>query len=162
MRRPMIPILALVIAVATSLAPGRAHAQAQLTTPVLTLEQVKRVVAAAEAEAASNTWNVVIVVVDAGGHLMHLQRSERVQLASLEIAQKKARSAAFYRRATKAFADALNEGRTSVLSLPNAMPLEGGVPLMIGDVVVGAIGVSGVTAQQDGQIAAAGAAALGT
>ena len=159
MRRPTIPILALVvIAAAATLAPARAHAQA--TKPVLTLEQVKRVVAAAEAEAARNDWNVVIAVVDDGGNLMYLQRNERVQLASLQIAQKKARSAAYYRRATKGFSDALAEGRTAVLTLPDAMPLEGGVPLLIGDVVVGAIGVSGVTAQQDGQIAAAGAAAL--
>ena len=159
MRRPTIPILALaVIAAAATLAPEQAHAQA--TKPVLTLEQVKRVVAAAEAEAARNNWNVVIAVVDDGGNLMYLQRNERVQLASLEIAQKKARSAAYYRRPTKGFSDALAEGRTAVLTLPDAMPLEGGVPLLIGDVVVGAIGVSGVTAQQDGQIAAAGAAVL--
>lgn len=159
MRRPPIPILALaVMAAAATLAPKHAHAQA--TKPVLTLEQVKRVVAAAEAEAARNNWNVVIAVVDDGGNLMYLQRNERVQLASLEIAQKKARSAAYYRRPTKGFSDALAEGRTAVLTLPDAMPLEGGVPLLIGDVVVGAIGVSGVTAQQDGQIAAAGAAVL--
>ena len=159
MRRPTTPILALaVIAAAATLVPQHAHAQA--TKPVLTLEQVKRVVAAAEAEAARNDWNVVIAVVDDGGNLMYLQRNERVQLASLEIAQKKARSAAYYRRATKGFSDALAEGRTAVLTLPDAMPLEGGVPLLIGEVVVGAIGVSGVTAQQDGQIAAAGAAVL--
>ena len=162
MRRPMIPVLALAMTAAgASVAPARAQAQMQSTKPVVTLEQVKRVVAAAEAEAARNNWNVVIAIVDDGGHLMYLQRSERVQIASLEIAQKKARSAAYYRRATKGFADALNDGRSSVLALPNAMPLEGGVPLLIGDVVVGAIGVSGVTAQQDGQIAAAGAAVLG-
>ena len=82
MRRPTIRILALaVIAASATLVPQHAHAQA--TKPVLTLEQVKRVVAAAEAEAARNDWNVVIVVVDDGGNLMYLQRNERVQLASL-------------------------------------------------------------------------------
>lgn len=127
----------------------------------LTLSQVKKIAAAAEAEAASNNWRVIIAIVDAAGHLLYLQRDENAQLASLEIAQAKARTAALYRRPTKVFADFLAEGRQTPHFLPNVMPLEGGLPILLDGKVVGAIGVSGVTAQQDGQIAAAGVAALG-
>ena len=137
-----------------------AHAQTP-TKPMLTLDAVKRIAAAADAEATRNNWKVVIVIVDDGGHLMHLQRSEDVQLGSLEIAQAKARTAAFYRRPTKAFADRLaNDNATALLSMPDVIPLEGGLPIIIDGRTIGAVGVSGVTSQQDAQIAQAGINAL--
>jgi uncharacterized protein GlcG (DUF336 family) len=98
--------------------------------------------------------------VDAGGHLVLLRRLDNTQLGSVAVAEEKAKSAVLFRRPTKAFADAVAAGRTAVLRLPGAIPIEGGVPLVTGGQVVGAIGVSGVTSEQDGQIAEAGAKAL--
>lgn len=127
---------------------------------VLTLEGAKKIAAAAEAEAKKNKWNVVIAIVDEGGYLVYLQRMDDVQTASIEIALKKAQSAAAFRRPTKAFEDQLVGGRAAILKLPGAMPFEGGLPVVVDGKVIGAIGVSGVTAQQDGQIAKAGLDAL--
>jgi len=144
------------IMLATWLAlPG--HASAQLPQrPVLTLEAATRIADAAQAEAARNGWNVVIAVVDDGGHLVHLRRMDGTQVGSVAVAQEKAKSAIYFRRPTKAFSDAVASGRTAVLRLPGAIPIEGGIPLAQGNQMVGAIGVSGVTSEQDGQIAAAG------
>jgi glc operon protein GlcG len=128
--------------------------------PVLTLEAATRIADAAHAEAARNKWNVVIAVVDHGGHLVHLRRLDGTQLGSVVVAEEKAKSAVLFRRPTKAFADAVASGRTAVLRLPGAIPIEGGVPLFVGEQVIGAIGVSGVTAEQDGQVAQAGAKAF--
>jgi glc operon protein GlcG len=148
------------IVLATWLAVPR-HAAAQLSQqPALTLEAATRIAAAAEAEATRNKWNVVIAVVDGGAHLVHLRRMDGAQLGSIAVAQDQAKSAVLFRRPTKAFADAVASGRTAVLRLAGAIPIEGGVPLVVGDQVVGAIGVSGVTAEQDGQIAQAGVKAL--
>lgn len=130
------------------------------TRQVLTLEIAKQIAAAAAAEAAANKWTVVIAILDEGGNLMYLERIDDTQIASIEVAQAKARSAVGFKRPTKVFEDALTGGRTAILSLPGAMPVEGGVPLTLNGRIVGAIGVSGVTSQQDGQIAQAGAAAL--
>lgn len=128
---------------------------------VLTLDGARQVAAAAEATARQNGWNVVIAIVDEGGHLVLLHRLDGTQIGSVEVAQAKARSAALFRRPTKVMADALAQGSSAFLALPGAMPVEGGVPLVAdGGVVVGAIGVSGVTSQQDGVVAQAGAAAL--
>ncbi len=136
-------------------------ARAQLADQkVLTLDGARQVAAAAEATARQNGWNVVIAIVDAGGHLILLHRLDNTQIGSVEVAQAKARSAALFRRPTKVMADALAQGSSAFLALPGAMPVEGGVPLVADGVVVGAIGVSGVTSQQDGVIAQAGAAAL--
>jgi len=143
-----------------ALAAG-APSVAQLTQrKALTLEAARKIAAAAEAEARKNNWNVVIAIVDDGGHLIYLQRMDNVQIASIEIALRKARSAALFRRPTKAFEDQLVGGRQAVLALPGAMPFEGGLPIVADGQVIGAIGVSGVTAQQDGQIAKAGVDAL--
>jgi glc operon protein GlcG len=140
-------------------APG--HATAQSTQqPALTLEAATRIADAAQAEATRNKWNVVIAVVDGGGHLVHLRRLDGTQLGSVVVAEEKAKSAVMFRRPTKAFADAVASGRTAVLRLPGAIPIEGGIPLVVGEQVVGAIGVSGVTAEQDGQIAQAGVKAF--
>lgn len=134
------------------------HAAAQASP--LTLAAATRIADAAQAEATRNQWNVVIAVLDGGGHLVHLRRMDGAQLGSVDVAQDKARSAVLFRRPTKAFADAVASGRVGVLRLAGAMPIEGGIPLLVGDQVVGAIGVSGVTSEQDGQVAQAGARAL--
>jgi len=133
-------------------------AMAQLADKkVLTLDGARKVAAAAEAEAKKNNWNVVIAIVDDGGNLIYLQRADGTQTGSIEIAIAKARTAQAFKRPTKVFEDAVGSGRTVILGIDGAMPLEGGLPIKVGDQVVGAIGVSGVTAQQDGQIAKAGA-----
>lgn len=128
---------------------------------MLTLDAVKRIAAAADAEAARNNWKVVIVIVDASGQLMYLQRHDDVQLGSLQIAQAKARTAALYRRPTKVWADRLaGENGSIVLTFPDVIPLEGGLPIIVQGYTIGAVGVSGVISQQDAQIAQAGISAL--
>lgn len=128
----------------------------------ITLEQAKKVLAAAESEARKNQWNVVIAIVDTGGHLVLLQRLDDTQFGSVEVARQKAWSAAAFRRPTKVFQDALAAGGEGLrmLRVEGASPLEGGLPIVIGGKIIGAIGVSGVTSQQDGQIAKAGVDAL--
>lgn len=128
--------------------------------PVLTLEDAKRIAAAAEAEAQRNGWRVVIAVVDDGGHLLYLQRSHDTQFGSVETAIKKAHAAVAFQRPTKASEDAVLGGRLIHLALPGVIPAEGGVPLEIDGTIVGGLGISGVRSFQDGQIAAAGVAAL--
>jgi glc operon protein GlcG len=141
---------------------GVATASAQLMDKKgLTLEAAKKIAAAAEEEAVKNKWTVVIAIVDEGGNLVYLQRLDETQIGSIEVAIQKAKTAVSFKRPSKALEDAvLTGGRTVVLSLPGALPIEGGVPLVVNDKVIGAIGVSGVTAQQDGQIAKAGVDAL--
>jgi glc operon protein GlcG len=127
----------------------------------LTLEAAKKVAAAAEEEAVKNKWTVVIAIVDEGGNLVYLQRLDETQIGSIEVAIQKAKTAVSFKRPTKALEDAvITGGRTVVLSLPGAVPIEGGLPLVVDGKVLGAVGVSGVTAQQDGQIAKAGVDAL--
>lgn len=128
--------------------------------PILTLEDAKRVAAAAEAEALANEWKVVIAVVDDGGHLLYLQRSHDTQFGSIETAIAKAHAAVAFQRPTKASEDAVLSGRLIHLALPGVIPAEGGVPLLVEGVVVGGLGISGVRSFQDGQIAQAGADAI--
>ena len=127
---------------------------------VLTLEGAKAIAAAAEAEAVKNKWNVVIAILDETGSPIYLQRMDDTQVGSVEVAMQKAKSAFLFRRPTKAFEDGVAGGRAALLRLPGAMPIEGGLPIQVGGQTIGAIGVSGVTSQQDGQIAAAGLAVL--
>lgn len=122
---------------------------------VLNLEAAKRIAAAAEAEARKNNWNVVIALVDDGGHLVYLQRMDDTQYASVKVATEKAQTAIGFKRPTKAFEDAVVSGKTAILGLP-IIPLEGGLPLVVDGKMIGAIGVSGVTSQQDGIVAKAG------
>jgi len=131
------------------------------TKPVLMLDDVKKIAAAAEAEALANNWAVVISIVDDGGHLLWLQRLDGVAPISAHMAPAKARTAAMGCRESKIYEDMINNGRVSFLSAPliEGM-LEGGVPIMVDDVCVGAVGVSGVKSAQDAQIAKAGIAAL--
>ena len=128
--------------------------------PLLTLEDAKRIAAAAQAEAQRNDWRVVIAVVDDGGHLLYLQRSHDTQFGSVETAIQKAHAAVAFQRPTKVSEDAVQSGRLIHLALPGVIPAEGGVPLQIDGVVIGGLGISGVRSSQDGQIAAAGVAAL--
>jgi glc operon protein GlcG len=125
---------------------------------VLTLDAAKTIAAAAQAEAERRGAAVVIVVVDEGGHLLLLHRLNDTQVASVEVGIGKARTAAIFRRPSKVFEDQIREGRVAALALPGATPLQGGVPIIVGGKVIGAIGVSGNTPQEDEDIAKAGAA----
>jgi len=150
-------------ALVVSLLAGAAQAAWSSTLPsrpVLTLEAAKRVGAAAEAEAIKRGATVVIVVVDDGGHVLFLERLNDTQVASVDVGIGKARTAAIFRRPSKVFEDQIRDGRVAALALPGATPLQGGLPLLVGDRVVGAIGVSGNTPQEDEDIAKAGAAAF--
>jgi glc operon protein GlcG len=124
---------------------------------VLTLEAAKQIAAAAEKEAIANKWNMYIIILDDGGNYLYMERMDDAQLGSFDVATAKARSAVFFKRPSKGFSDAVASGQTYVLKVPNAMPVEGGIPLMDNGKVIGAIGVSGASAQQDGIVAKAGA-----
>lgn len=128
--------------------------------PALTLTAAKRIAAAAEAEALKHDWPVVIAVVDDGGHLLFLQRLDRAQTGSVRVAVAKAEAAVAFKRPTAVWEKMLTEGQTRVLNLPGVLASEGGVPLTFQGTIVGAIGVSGVKASEDGQIARAGACSM--
>ena len=130
------------------------------TKPMLTLDDARTMAAAGEAEAMTHNWNVVIAIVDDGGHLLLLHRLDGVAPISAYIAPEKARSAAMGKRESKVYEDMINQGRTSFLSAPLQGMLEGGVPIVVDGVVVGAVGVSGVKSSEDAQIAKAAVAAL--
>src|SRR4051812_36527810 len=150
--------IAVVAVVTAAILPAAA---ADLPTKrTLTLEVARQVAAAAENHARENKWNVCIAIVDDGGHLIYFQRMDGTQHGSVLVSQKKAQSAIAFKRPTKVFEDGVAGGRNVLLALPGGVPLEGGVPLTIDGEMIGAIGVSGVTAQQDGIIAQAGVDAL--
>ncbi|HEX2637239.1 MAG TPA: heme-binding protein [Gemmatimonadales bacterium] len=131
------------------------------TVRALTLDAAKAMAAAAERFAIERDWTVAIAVVDAGGGLILLHCLDDTQPASREIAVRKARTAALLHRPTKALEDGIAGGRTALLTLPGIVALEGGVPIRVDGAVIGAIGVSGMASAQDGEVAAAGHAALG-
>lgn len=126
---------------------------------ILDLDSARRVAAAAQAEADKNAWEVAIAIVDDGGHLMYLQR-DKVQLGSIDVCIDKAKAALMFRRPTRVWEEIVNGDRPGYLALQGMMPLEGGLPLIYQDQLVGAIGVSGVKSTEDGIIAQAGASAL--
>ena len=130
-------------------------------TPI-SLETAKKIAAPALAEAAKNNWNIAVAVVDPGGNLVYYEKMDNTQLGSAHIAVEKARTAAMFKRPTKAFQDALANGAENlrILGLPGVVPAEGGIPLLIDGKIVGAIGVSGMTSAQDNQCAKAGAESL--
>ena len=132
------------------------------STQALEFTDVKRIAAAAEAEALKNNWDVTIAIVDDGGHLLHLQRLDGAPPISAHIAPSKANTAAMGRRESKVYEDVINGGRTSFLSAPyiHGM-LEGGVPILKDGQCLGAVGVSGVKSNEDAQVARAGIAAIG-
>jgi uncharacterized protein GlcG (DUF336 family) len=127
----------------------------------LTLADVQKIAAAAEAEARKNNWNVGIAIVDDGGHLMHFKRMDGAGLQTAVIAPGKAKTSAITRRPSKGLEDIVAGGRHAFLSVPDMVLLEGGEPIIAGGVCIGAVGVSGVRSDQDAQIARAGIAALG-
>jgi uncharacterized protein GlcG (DUF336 family) len=137
--------------------PARAQL---LQTQTLSLQAARTMAAAAEAEARENNWNVAIAIVDAAGELILFHRLDQTQPASLDIAIGKARTAARFRRPTKVLEDAVAGGRTVLLALDGVLPLEGGLPIVVDGRVIGAVGVSGVTSQQDAQVAQAAIDAL--
>lgn len=148
------------IAAAVLLLLGTANASAQtVDVPTLSMEGARRVLDAAETEAKRNGWNVSIAITDPAGQLLAFARLDGAPPASIGIAQGKARTAAWFRRPSKAIED-LAASRAGVVTLEGITALEGGVPITVGERVVGAIGVSGVTSQQDAQVARAGAAAV--
>ncbi len=126
------------------------------TQPILTLSDAQRISNEAEKRAREDNWNVVIAILDAGGHLISLRKMDGTQVGSVEVAQAKAKTAVFFKRPTKVFQESVAAGNVHVLSLPNVTAVEGGLPIYIDGIVVGAIGISGVTSDQDGIIAAAG------
>ena len=126
----------------------------------LNLETAKKIAAAASVEAKKNSWPMAIAIVDNHGTLVYYEMADDTQTASAGIALDKARSAATFRRPTKVFEDAVAGGRVAILGLAGAVPIEGGLPVVVGGKIVGAIGVSGATAPQDGQVAKAGLEAL--
>ncbi|AWT11697.1 hypothetical protein DM292_16530 [Stutzerimonas frequens] len=127
---------------------------------VLSQTEVATILAAARAEAQANGWAVTIVVADDGGHPLALERLDGCAPIASYIATEKARSSALGRRETKGYEEMVNNGRSAFLSAPVVCSLEGGVPVVVDGQVIGSVGVSGVTAAQDAQIAKAGVAAL--
>ena len=143
------------------LIPGRGSSADMFPTKrVLPLEVATKIAAAAQAEAVKRGSTVVIAVVDDGGNLILLHRLDNTQVASVEVGIGKARTAAIFRRPSKDFEDQIRSGRVAAIVLPGATPLQGGIPLLVEGQVIGAIGVSGNTPQEDEDIAKVGAAAL--
>jgi len=130
--------------------------------PSITLAQAKQVADAALAPARENGWTMVIAIVDPGGHLVYLEKMDQTQVGSVGIAQQKAYSAAIYKRPTKMFQDRLASGGAGllVLRLKDAIPVEGGVPIVVDGKLIGALGVSGGSSAEDEACAEAGASAL--
>ncbi len=155
-RRMAAPLLAVAGLIALSCSAG---AQ-MLDRKVMSIAQAKTIAAAAMAEAEKNNWTVVVAILDEGGHLMYLERRDGTQLASAEIAVQKARAALLFKRSTKAMEDAAAQRPAFHTLNREVAMIEGGLPLMFNNAVVGAIGVSGVTSQQDGVAAKAGVDAL--
>jgi len=125
------------------------------------VETARKIAAAAVAEGKKNGWNVAVAIVDGDGELVFFERIDSTQAGSIVVSQEKARTAARFKRPTKAFEDALVGGRQAILGLPGVVPIEGGLPLLVDGKIIGAIGVSGATSQQDGVCAQAGADSLG-
>lgn len=130
------------------------------SVPALTLDGAKAMAAAAEAEGLRHGWNVAVAIVDAAGGLILFHRLENTQPASEAIAMGKARTAARFKRPSKLLEDSVASGRVAILSLEGVVPMQGGLPIIVEQQVIGAIGVSGVTAVQDEQVAQAGIAAF--
>jgi uncharacterized protein GlcG (DUF336 family) len=124
--------------------------------PSVTIDQAKKIAARVVAECAANKWNIAVAVVDTGGHLVYFERIQNTQVASMDIAILKAKAAANYRRPTRAFVDAIAKTGPAIMTLPGVIASPGGVPIMVDGKVTGAVGVSGVTGDQDEQCAMAG------
>lgn len=158
-------LLSMAIGTALALTAATAGAQAPPPPPYgapITLEQAKKIMAGAEAESKKNNWSMVITILDSGGHTVMTQRLDGTQLGSLEVARDKAWSAVAFRRPTKVFEDLVAQGGANLrlLKLNGANPIEGGIPIVVDGKIIGAVGVSGGSAPQDGQVAKAGIDAL--
>jgi glc operon protein GlcG len=123
--------------------------------PAVTLDQAKKLAAAAAAEANKNNWRVAVAIVDTHGFLKYYEMMDDTQTGSAAVSVEKARTAAMFRRPTKMLEDSITGGRTAALGLKGALPIEGGLPIVVSGKVIGAIGVSGLTSPQDGQVAQA-------
>jgi glc operon protein GlcG len=130
--------------------------------PPITLEQAKRVMAAAELEAAKNSWQVAIAILDSGGNMVMFHKIDNTQLASIGASEGKASTALRFKRPSKALDDAIAAGGAGLrlLAVKDITPLEGGLPVMLDGKIIGAIGVSGALSSQDAQVARAGVAAV--
>ncbi len=148
-----------ILALAFALIMTGFTARAQLPVKkVLTLEVAKKIATTAEAEATKRGATIVIVIVDDGGYVLLLERLDDTQVASVDVGIGKARTAAIFRRPSKVFEDQVRDGRVAALALPGATPLQGGIPITFEGKVIGAIGVSGNTPQEDEDIAKVAAA----
>ena len=141
------------------MAPGTINARLAAGCAGLAYEAAKKAMAAAEAEAVKNNWPMAIVILDSTGHIVMLHRLDNTQYGSIRVAQDKAQTALDFRRPSKVFEDSVAQGGIGMrtLGLRGATPLEGGVPIIADSKIIGAVGVSGATAQQDGQVAKIGA-----
>lgn len=128
--------------------------------PSINLTAAKKIAAGVVAECQSNKWNVAVAIVDTHGFLVYFERAEDTQTASMKIAVLKAKAAATYRRTTRVFADVIAKGGPAIMTLPGVVASPGGVPIFVGGKIIGAVGVSGVTGDQDEQCAKAGVAAM--
>jgi len=130
--------------------------------PVITLDDAKRVMAAAELEATKNSWQVAITILDSGGNLVMFHKVDNTQLASVTASEGKARTALTFKRPSKVLDDAIAAGGAGLrlLAVKDITPLEGGLPILVDGKIIGAIGVSGALSSQDAQVAKAGADAL--
>ncbi|HXL75329.1 MAG TPA: heme-binding protein [Burkholderiales bacterium] len=126
----------------------------------ITVDQAKKIAAGALAESKKNSWRMAISIVDNHGFPVYFERMEDTQTASIQIALDKAKTAAMFRRPSKAFEDGIAKGRVALLGLSGATPIEGGLPIMVDGRVIGGIGVSGMNSDQDAQAAQAGLNAL--
>jgi glc operon protein GlcG len=152
----------LLLALAVSVLAMEAQMLPNPYGPPISIENAKKAAAAALAEAGKNHWSMAVAVVDPNGTLVYYEKMDNTQLGSANVAIDKARSAALYKRPTKAFQDALASGGAGmrVLGLQGAVPVEGGIPILADGKIIGAIGVSGANSDQDGQCAQAGASTI--
>jgi uncharacterized protein GlcG (DUF336 family) len=156
MTKTVLRIITVLIVLVSSSSPGWAQLQTRKT---LSLTAAKQLVSAAEDFALKNKWNVAITLLDEGGNLLFFQRMDGVQIGSIEVSRRKAESAIKFLRPSKSFSDGVSS-RPQLMVLPGAFPFEGGLPIEHEGQIIGAIGVSGVTAEQDGMIAKAAVDAL--
>jgi glc operon protein GlcG len=151
----------IMLGLALALSAGLASAQERppYGNPI-TVDRAKKIAAGALAESKKNNWRMAISIVDNHGFPVYFERMDDTQTASVQIALDKAKTAAMFRRPSKAFEDGIAKGRVALLGLTGATPIEGGLPIMIDGKVIGGIGVSGANADQDAQAAQAGLNAL--
>ncbi|MEQ1776383.1 MAG: heme-binding protein [Burkholderiales bacterium] len=145
---------------AMALAMAAAVSQAQSYGADIGAEVARKVAAGTVAECAKNSWRIAVAVVDTHGYLVYFEKMDDTQIASVAISQAKAKAAATYRRPTRVFADAIAKGNNAIATLPGVIGSPGGIPIVVGGKIIGAVGVSGVTGDQDEQCAKAGVSAL--